>query len=86
MSGSHLLPAPKSETAVRYSRFGYGFGSRVLLLMLLGLGWIVPAFWNKTFLWGLLIWDVALLLIALLDASLLPRPEKIKVERSCNRF
>ena len=82
MSGSHLLPAPSSATAVRYSRFGYGFGDRLLLLILLGLGWVVPAFWNKTFLWGMLIWDVALLLVAILDASLLPRPEKISVERS----
>ncbi len=84
MSDVHLLPSPVTESAVRYTRFGYGFGSKVLLLFLCGFAWVIPAFWNRTYLWGLLIWDVALLLATAIDASLLPRPQRLRVTRSWN--
>jgi uncharacterized protein (DUF58 family) len=49
---------------------------------LLGLAWIVPAFWDRTFLYALGIFDGILLIAMLVDARLLPRPQWIEVERS----
>jgi uncharacterized protein (DUF58 family) len=67
--------------AVRQGRFGGGAGPRLLLLAGVGLAWIIPALWNRTFLWAMLLWDVLLLLAFLGDWLRLPRPEQLTVRR-----
>jgi uncharacterized protein (DUF58 family) len=53
----------------------------MLLLAGVGLAWIIPALWNRTFLWAMLLWDVLLLLAFLADWLRLPRPEQLTVRR-----
>ncbi len=79
--------APLAPNAVRaharpYGRFGYGFGRRALFLWVLGLAWIVPAFWDKTFAYAIAIFDGVLFLAMLADAVMLTKPKEIEVERT----
>jgi uncharacterized protein (DUF58 family) len=53
----------------------------MLLLAGVGLAWIIPALWNRTFLWAMLLWDGLLLLAFLADWLRLPRPKQIAVRR-----
>src|SRR5260370_4739659 len=53
------LPASSNSRgpAQPHGRFGGGAGPRLLLLAGVGLTWIIPALWNHTFLWAMLLWD-----------------------------
>jgi uncharacterized protein (DUF58 family) len=64
-----------------HGRFSAGAGPRLLLLAGVGLAWIIPALWNRTFLYALLLWDGILLLAFLGDWLLLPRPRQLTVRR-----
>lgn len=76
-----LEPSPIEAPAQPRGRFGAGAGPRLLLLAGVGLAWIIPALWNRTFLWAMLLWDVLLLLAFLADWLRLPRPKQIMVRR-----
>jgi uncharacterized protein (DUF58 family) len=76
-----LEPSPVEAPAEPRVRFGGGAGPRLLLLAGVGLAWIVPALWNRSFLWAMLLWDVLLLLAFLADWLRLPRPKQIMVRR-----
>jgi uncharacterized protein (DUF58 family) len=64
-----------------HGRFGGGAGPRLLLLTGVGLAWIIPALWNRTLLWAMLLWDGLLLLAFLGDWLRLPRPKQLRVRR-----
>jgi uncharacterized protein (DUF58 family) len=64
-----------------HGRFGGGAGPRLLLLTGVGLAWIIPALWNRSFLYAMLLWDGLLLLAFLADWLRLPRPKQITVRR-----
>ena len=68
-------------TAQPHGRFGGGAGPRLLLLAGVGLAWIIPALWNHTFLWAMLLWDGLLLLAFLGDWLRMPRPRQLTVRR-----
>jgi uncharacterized protein (DUF58 family) len=51
-------------------------------LLLLGTLWFVPAFFIRRFIWGVVVWDAAVLLFALIDGWLLPAPRLIEASRS----
>ena len=72
MLGS-LLPQPRVEVARSWRRWGFGMGPRLVLLILLGLLWLAPAWWDRRALYGLLAWDVLLLGIFLFDLRRLQR-------------
>ena len=79
--------APLAPNAVRaharpYGRIGYGFGRRAMFLWLLGLAWVVPAFWDKTFAYAVAIFDGVLILAMLVDFAVLAKPEQIEAERT----
>ena len=78
----HLLPDPISAAARSSRKLPFGFGTRFLLLFLVGFAWIVPAFWNRTFLYGMWAWDAVLLAAWALDFSRLPKSGALQVERS----
>jgi len=78
----HLLsPTPVSATCITSGRLPFGFGRRFLLLLLLGLLWSLPAFWNPRFLLVMLAWDVMALIAWLVDLSRLPKAGQLVVER-----
>ena len=82
MKRQHLLPATVTAKAHNSGRLGFGFGDRFLKLVILGICWVVPAFRNRTFLYGLLAWDAVLLVAWAVDFMRLPRPNAIEVQRS----
>lgn len=80
MLGS-LLPQPRVAVALNWRRWGFGIGPRLALLLLLGLLWLVPAWWDRRALYGLLAWDVLLWGIFVLDLRRLQhaRPEASRI-------
>jgi uncharacterized protein (DUF58 family) len=76
-----LEPSPAEAPAQPHGRFGGGAGPRLLLLAGVGLAWIIPALWNRTFLYAMLLWDGLLLLAFLGDWLRLPRPKQLTVRR-----
>ncbi|MGA8620106.1 MAG: DUF58 domain-containing protein [Candidatus Sulfotelmatobacter sp.] len=76
-----LEPPPVEAPAQAHGRFGGGAGPRLLLLAGVGLAWIIPALWNPTFLWAMLLWDVLLLVAFVGDWQRLPRPRQLTVRR-----
>jgi len=76
-----LEPPPVEAPARPRGRFGGGAGPRLLLLAGAGLAWIIPALWNRTFLYAMLLWDGLLLLAFLADWLRLPRPQQLTVRR-----
>jgi uncharacterized protein (DUF58 family) len=76
-----LEPSPIEAPAQSHGRFGGGVGPRLLLLAGVGLAWIIPALWNRTFLYAMLLWDGLLLLGFLIDWLRLPRPQQVTVRR-----
>lgn len=77
-----LAPETVSATCQRAGRFGFGFGQRFFLLMLLGVLWTIPAFWDQRFLLVVAIWDGFTLIAWVLDFFRLPRAGYLKMERS----
>jgi uncharacterized protein (DUF58 family) len=80
------IPRPLEPSAIEApaqprGRFGAGAGPRLLLLAGVGLAWIIPALWNRTFLYAMLLWDGLLLLAFLGDWLWLPRPNQLTVRR-----
>lgn len=82
MSIAPLAPNAVRAQAHPHGRVGYGFGRRGMFLWLLGLAWVVPAFWDRTFIYAIAIFDGILILAMLVDRALLPRPRQLAVERT----
>jgi uncharacterized protein (DUF58 family) len=75
-----LVPSPVQATA--HARpFGYALTPRALLLLVAGCLLALPGFFHPSWIWAMLAWDALVLLLAILDAALLPAPDKISVER-----
>src|SRR6202162_4728876 len=75
--------APPEATA-RLKQFGklpFGFGPRFLVMMLLGLLWIVPAWWAPRMIAGLFVWDFVVLAAFVFDLLRLPKPRDIQASR-----
>lgn len=51
------------------------------MLLLLGLLWLVPAWWSPRLIAALFLWDAAMLLTFAVDLSSLPKPEQLEVRR-----
>jgi uncharacterized protein (DUF58 family) len=76
-----LVPAEVEAPARSYKRFGVAFGDRFFLLLLVGLVWLVPAFFDLRFVYGMLAWDALVLLAWLADLSQLPKPAQLSIRR-----
>jgi len=74
MLGS-LIPEPRIVVARSWRRWGFGIGPRLILLLLVGLLWLVPAWWDRRALYGLLAWDVLLLAVFIWDLLQLRRAQ-----------
>jgi uncharacterized protein (DUF58 family) len=76
-----LAPQSVEATAKRHGRFGGGAGPRLFLLAGAGFAWLIPALWNPTYFYALVIWDSVLLVAFLLDWFGLPRATTLQVKR-----
>jgi len=75
---------PPSVQARSESRKGlpFGFGRRFFIALLLGLVWLVPAWWSPRLIGAMLLWDVFAVAVWLLDLLRLPKPSDFEVRRS----
>jgi uncharacterized protein (DUF58 family) len=81
-----LIPQSARSTALPFGKTGriFGFGLTPLALGLIGGGLLlsVPAFFHPRQIYFMLGWDGLVLLLAVVDAMLLPRPERFTVTRT----
>jgi uncharacterized protein (DUF58 family) len=77
-----LAPETVSATCQPAGRLGFGFGRRFFFLMLLGVLWAIPAFWDLRFLLVMAAWDACVLIAWLTDLLRLPRAAYLKLQRS----
>src|ERR1700744_3573164 len=80
-----LIPESAGGTARPIGRLGrwagFGLTARALLLFCAGLVLAIPAFWQPRRIGFMLAWDVLLLVLCVVDAARLPRPESFVVTR-----
>lgn len=76
-----LAPQSVEATAKPRGRFGGGAGPRLFLLAGTGFAWLIPALWNPTYFYALVIWDAVLLVAFLFDWFRLPRASTLQVKR-----
>jgi uncharacterized protein (DUF58 family) len=62
-------------------RLAWALTPRALYLMLAGCLFVVPAFFRERYAFGMVAWDLCVLLASILDAARLPAPRSIDVER-----
>lgn len=72
----------RGQCKVRRRWFPFGFTPRTIWLLVAGLVLALPGFWSAHLGYGMLAWDVLVLLATLWDGMRLPAPQSIAVERS----
>lgn len=77
-----LVPAEVEVPARSYKRFGAAFGNRFFVLLLMGLVWLAPAFFDLRFVYALLAWDGLALLVWIADLAQIPDPAQLTVRRT----
>jgi|SRR5215472_2082983 len=81
-----LIPKSASGAAKPMGRLGrwagFGLTARALLLFCAGLLLAIPAFWQPRRIGFMFAWDALLLVLCVLDAARLPRPELLRVRRT----
>ncbi len=65
-----------------YKRLGIAFGERFFTLLLLGMVWLVPAFFDLRFVYALVAWDGLVILAWFADLAQLPKPSQLSVRRT----
>ncbi len=81
MKPALLVPGCVKATAHSSGRLHFGFGRRFFLLLLLGLLWALPAFWDRRLLIVMLAWNALAAIAWLIDFLSLPRPDSLSIER-----
>jgi len=81
-SPQHLIPPPVASQGSSSRRIPFAFGRRFLLLVLIGLVWIGPAFANPRFIVAMALWDMLVLLLWAWDLEKLPKPNQLHVSRT----
>ena len=77
-----LVPDPVSATCQPAGRLGFAFSRRFFFLLLVGVLWAIPAFWNTRFLLIMAAWDAFAAIAWILDLLWLPPAGLLKAERS----
>jgi len=82
MIATALTPGSPIADARPRGSISFGFAPRALWFFLAGVLFLLPAFFIRSFAWGMLAWDAAVLLLAALDFLQLPAPALLRVERT----
>ena len=64
------------------ARLPFAFGTRFFVALLLGLIWLVPAWWSPRLIAAMFLWDAVVLAVWLFDLLRLPAPAQLEVRRS----
>lgn len=82
MSQYSIVPATVAARGLpRRKWLPFGFTPRFLILLLMGLVWLIPAWWSPRFIAVMWVWDAVVLLVWLGDLLQLPAPGTWQVER-----
>lgn len=76
-----LIPGTVSAPAQSRKRLPFGFGMRFFIGLLLGLLWLVPAWWSPNLIAGMFLWDAFMVVAWLVDLRRLPVPSELEVRR-----
>ena len=77
-----LIPVEIGARARPLGWLPFGFGPRFFVMLLLGLVWLVPAWWSPRLIGAMFLWDVATILAFVSDLARMPKPSEIEVRRS----
>ena len=80
MTGS-LIPAGIEARMHSHGRLPFAFGTRFFVALLLGLIWLVPAWWSPPLIAAMFLWDALLVAAWLFDLSRLPAPQQLEARR-----
>jgi uncharacterized protein (DUF58 family) len=76
-----LIPPAVASPGRNAGRLPFAFGRRFFLLLLIGLVWIGPAWWDVRYLYAMALWDALVLILWAWDFAHLPRPEQLEARR-----
>lgn len=76
-----LVPDTLTARAERRHRFPFGVGPRGFVLLLAGMVWLGPAWWDARFLWAMGAWNLLVLVLWAGDLRRLPAPRSLAVRR-----
>ncbi len=79
---SRLVPPTIRAVAQPSSRLPLAFGRRFFLLMLIGLIWLGPAWSDRRYLYGMVLWDALMMGLWFWDLSRIPSAKQLEVSRS----
>ena len=79
---SALVPAEVEAATHPYKRISAAFGDRFFMLLVLGLVWLIPAFYDLRFVYALLAWDAFVVGAWLSDLAQLPKPPQLSIRRT----
>ena len=65
-----------------FGKIPFGFGPRFFVALLIGLLWVIPAWWSPRFVPAMFLWDGLVVLAFIADLVNLPRPGELRVFRS----
>lgn len=82
MISPNFHPASIRAQCEPRSRWGFGLTARSIALLIAGFAFLIPGLWDDRLGYGMLAWDVLVLLAALLDGLRLPKAEKLAGSRS----
>lgn len=77
-----LAPLDAAARARPLGRLPFGFAPRFFLMLLLGLLWLVPAWWSPRLVAGMFLWDLVTVLAFVWDLRRMPAPEEIEARRT----
>ncbi|MGH9733347.1 MAG: DUF58 domain-containing protein [Candidatus Acidiferrales bacterium] len=76
-----LIPPAVAARGRSAGRFPFAFGRRFFLLLLIGLVWIGPAWWDAHYLYAMVLWDMLVFALWASDLSRMPKPEQLEIRR-----
>lgn len=79
---SPLVPPRVAARARSFGRLPFGFGPRFFVVLLLGLMWLVPAWWAPRLVAAMFVWDALALLAFASDLLGMPKPRELEVWRA----
>jgi uncharacterized protein (DUF58 family) len=77
-----FAPPTVEAQLTSFGRVPFGFGPRFFVALLIGLLWVIPAWWSPRFVPAIFLWDGLVLLAFIADLVNLPRPGELRVYRS----
>ena len=81
-SPSPLVPTRVVAQAHGLGRVSFGFGPRMFVGLLLGLVWLIPAWWSPRLLGAMFLWDAFVLATFCVDLARLPKPSQLQGMRT----